>query len=100
LAYFSLGKYREAVESYRKALELDPTNTAIRDSLSAAEMKLREITSQPHPNFPTAEASLTSHFILSSFFSFMLSFSFIHSSIHSFSHSRSCSQLFFVMVHQ
>jgi tetratricopeptide (TPR) repeat protein len=48
LAYFSLGKYREAVESYRKALELDPTNAAIRDSLSAAEIKLREhVVSQP-----------------------------------------------------
>jgi len=42
LAYFSLGKYKEAIDAYRKAVELDPNNTALKDSLQAAEVKYQE----------------------------------------------------------
>lgn len=39
LAYFSLGNYTEAVQSYKQALELDPNNATLRESLEAAEKK-------------------------------------------------------------
>jgi len=45
LANFSLGKYSEAVAKYKRALELDPTNVTIKQSLDSAEKKLRESTS-------------------------------------------------------
>jgi tetratricopeptide (TPR) repeat protein len=41
LAYFSLGKFNEAVEAYRKGIELDPTSQALKESLAAAESKLK-----------------------------------------------------------
>lgn len=48
MAYFSLGKYKEAVEQgYRKALEIEPTNAAVKESLSAAEAKIRELVMTP-----------------------------------------------------
>lgn len=41
LAYFALGKYQEAIdEGYQKALQLDPTNTLVRDGLNAARAKI------------------------------------------------------------
>jgi small glutamine-rich tetratricopeptide repeat-containing protein alpha len=42
LAYFSLGRYEEAVEQYKKGLELEPNSVSIKESLAAAEQKLRE----------------------------------------------------------
>jgi len=42
LANFSLGKYPEAVANYKRALELDPTNVTIKQSLDSAEKKLAE----------------------------------------------------------
>ena len=39
LAYFSLGRYHEAVHSYERAVELDPTNETIAQSLEIARKK-------------------------------------------------------------
>jgi len=39
LAYFNLNNFREAVNSYKKALELDPGNSEIKQALEAAEKK-------------------------------------------------------------
>lgn len=41
LALFSLKRYQEAVDSYKKALELDPSNVTSQQSLAAAEQKLQ-----------------------------------------------------------
>eukprot|EP00026_Physarum_polycephalum_P010426 Phypoly_transcript_10590.p1 GENE.Phypoly_transcript_10590~~Phypoly_transcript_10590.p1 ORF type:complete len:421 (+),score=97.55 Phypoly_transcript_10590:24-1286(+) len=49
LANFSLGKYSEAVTNYKRALELDPTNVTIKQSLDSAEKKLREGTGGRFP---------------------------------------------------
>lgn len=43
LAYFSLGQYADAVEQYRKGLDLEPNSTSLKQSLSAAEKKLNEV---------------------------------------------------------
>lgn len=48
LSYFSLGCYKDAVESYRRAVELDKGNAAYRESLNKAELKLAQ-----HPDAPT-----------------------------------------------
>jgi len=47
LACFSLGKYEEAVAEYKKGLELEPNNSSLKESLSAAEKKLQA--SKPSP---------------------------------------------------
>ena len=39
-AYFSLGRYTEAVESYEKGVELDPTNASMKASLATAKSRL------------------------------------------------------------
>lgn len=55
LAYFSLGKYREAVEfGYRKALELEPSNAAAKESLAAAEAKIAELEASAAATTPAA----------------------------------------------
>jgi len=51
LAYFSLGKYKEASDAYRRAVELDPNNTALKDSLQAAEVKYQENSGNQEPGF-------------------------------------------------
>lgn len=47
LSYFSLGKYQEAVEYYRKALLLEPGSETLKASLDAAEKKLTEPQDKP-----------------------------------------------------
>lgn len=42
LAYSSLEQYKEAKESYQKALELEPDNKSIRNNLQIAEEKLAQ----------------------------------------------------------
>lgn len=42
LAYFSLGKYSDACEQYKKALEYEPNSASLKESLQAAEKKLQE----------------------------------------------------------
>ena len=39
-AYFSLGRYSEAVESYEKGVELDPANASMKASLATAKSRL------------------------------------------------------------
>ncbi|RUP49773.1 hypothetical protein BC936DRAFT_141527 [Jimgerdemannia flammicorona] len=41
-AYFSLGKYQEAVDAYEKGLTLDPQNPTMKKSLETAKAKLHE----------------------------------------------------------
>jgi hypothetical protein len=48
LSFFSLHCYKDAVEQYRKAVQLDQSNTAYRESLTKAELKLAQ-----HPEAPT-----------------------------------------------
>jgi len=52
LAYFSLGKYKEAAEQYEKALEYEPNSQSIKESLAAAEKKISE-------SSPSASSSAT-----------------------------------------
>jgi len=47
LSYFSLGKYQEAVEYYRKAVLLEPGSDSLKASLEAAEKKLTEPQDKP-----------------------------------------------------
>eukprot|EP01114_Cavostelium_apophysatum_P002881 TRINITY_DN1258_c0_g1_i1.p1 TRINITY_DN1258_c0_g1~~TRINITY_DN1258_c0_g1_i1.p1 ORF type:complete len:254 (-),score=68.98 TRINITY_DN1258_c0_g1_i1:73-834(-) len=44
LAYFSLGKYKEACDYYKKALEFEPNSASLKESLAAAEKKLKDAT--------------------------------------------------------
>ena len=39
-AYFSLGKYQEAVEAYEKGIALDPNSELMKQSLATAKSKL------------------------------------------------------------
>jgi len=41
--FFSLQRYQEAVEAYKKALSLDPTNQALKESLTQSEAQLQQI---------------------------------------------------------
>eukprot|EP01100_Stratorugosa_tubuloviscum_P003677 TRINITY_DN1895_c3_g1_i1.p1 TRINITY_DN1895_c3_g1~~TRINITY_DN1895_c3_g1_i1.p1 ORF type:complete len:405 (-),score=232.35 TRINITY_DN1895_c3_g1_i1:59-1273(-) len=43
-AYFSLEDYEEAINAYNKAIELDPTNNILKDSVALAKSKLEEKT--------------------------------------------------------
>lgn len=43
LAYFSLGRYREAVEQYDKALQLEPNSASFKESRAAAQRKISEV---------------------------------------------------------
>lgn len=47
LALSGLGMHAEAIESYRKAIELDPTNQNFRVNLEIAEEKARESAANP-----------------------------------------------------
>jgi len=47
LAYFSLNKFTEAVNSYKKALELDPSNESTKNSLRAAEARANDASNAP-----------------------------------------------------
>ncbi|KAJ7521150.1 hypothetical protein O6H91_19G040200 [Diphasiastrum complanatum] len=43
LAYYAQGKYHDAIEKgYKKAMELDPSSSAVRENLQAAQQKLEE----------------------------------------------------------
>ncbi|ORZ08037.1 hypothetical protein BCR41DRAFT_149922 [Lobosporangium transversale] len=41
-AYFSVGKYKEAVTAYEKGLELEPNNPTMKSSLNTARTKARD----------------------------------------------------------
>lgn len=41
-AYFSVGKYKEAVAAYEKGLELEPDNQTMKSSLATARTKARD----------------------------------------------------------
>lgn len=40
-----MNKYQEAINSYRKALDLDPENDSYKSNLKVAEQKLRDVAS-------------------------------------------------------
>jgi len=61
LANFSLGKYTEAVTNYKRALELDPTNVTIKQSLDSAEKKLREGSNPGGGRFPEGLADIVNN---------------------------------------
>lgn len=42
IAYTALNDHESALECYRKALELDPTNQSYQNNLEIAEQKLKE----------------------------------------------------------
>lgn len=44
LALSCQGRYREAVESYKRAIELDPSNESFKTNLNIAQEKLNEET--------------------------------------------------------
>jgi len=50
LAHFSMGNYKEAVQNYRRALELDPDNVTLKESLESAEKKAPLATQAPNNN--------------------------------------------------
>ena len=56
LAYFSLGRYHEAVHSYERAKELDPTNETISQSLEIAKKKDAEKLAAEGPDGRTCTA--------------------------------------------
>ena len=56
LAHFSLGQYKEAVDIYRKAQQLEPGNDSIKESLTIAEKKLAEKQSSSSPSVQTPSA--------------------------------------------
>jgi tetratricopeptide (TPR) repeat protein len=47
--YFGIGLYREAIDSYRKAVELDPSNATFLSSLAKAEKALGQENSESAP---------------------------------------------------
>jgi small glutamine-rich tetratricopeptide repeat-containing protein alpha len=61
LANFSLGKYAEAVTNYKRALELDPTNVTIKQSLDSAEKKLREASNPGGGRIPEGLADIVNN---------------------------------------
>lgn len=52
-AYFSRGQHADAVEAYRKALEIDPSNASYRSSLQIAESRLKSQQSSASAAAPT-----------------------------------------------
>ena len=60
MAYYSLGKYKEAIEEgYKKVLELEPNNTAAKEALQQAEAKLKDAETKPSAS-ASASASASS----------------------------------------
>lgn len=49
LAYCSMAKYEKAIEAYKKAISLDPTNSNFKQSLALAEAHLKQ-SSNAAPN--------------------------------------------------
>ncbi|XP_073022593.1 uncharacterized protein [Primulina eburnea] len=50
-ACYAQGKYRDAIDKgFRKALELDPTNDAVKENIRVAEQKLKEEQQRPYQN--------------------------------------------------
>lgn len=50
-AYYAQGKYRDAIDKgFRKALQLDPTNNAVKENIRVAEQKLEEEQQRPYQN--------------------------------------------------
>jgi superkiller protein 3 len=50
--YYSAGAYEDAIASYRKAIELDPTNATFQAGLERAERALEETKQESHPAEP------------------------------------------------
>ncbi|KAF9578269.1 hypothetical protein BGW38_006024, partial [Lunasporangiospora selenospora] len=48
-AYFSVGKFKEAVSAYEKGLALEPNNTTMKSSLATARTKARDNEVAPAP---------------------------------------------------
>ncbi|XP_075497059.1 uncharacterized protein LOC142534044 isoform X2 [Primulina tabacum] len=50
-AYYAQGKYKDAIDKgFRKALQLDPTNNAVKENIRVAEQKLKEEQQRPYQN--------------------------------------------------
>jgi tetratricopeptide (TPR) repeat protein len=52
--YYDTEAYSDAIASYRKAMELDPTNATFRVSLARAEQALKEANARSKPSTPEA----------------------------------------------